>query len=326
VVPDVVADELRIWDWNLMTTETQIRTHDRRRIGVDLGGTKIEIAVLDHKGSVLLRRRAPTPTADYAQIIHTIATLVHSVDDELGEPLTVGVGTPGSVSQATGLTRNSNTQCVNNKPLVHDLGVAIGRAVRVSNDANCFALSEAVDGAARDARVVFGVILGTGVGGGIVVDKRVLDGANGIAGEWGHNSLPWITRDELPGVLCFCGRRACIETFLCGAALRRTYLDVSGSERSVPEIAQLASEGDAKAEQAMALYEDRLARALASVINLLDPEIIVLGGGLSNLNRLSKNVPNIWKSYVFSDSIRTRLVSAVHGDSGGVRGAAWLWE
>jgi predicted NBD/HSP70 family sugar kinase len=215
---------------------------------------------------------------------------------------------------------------VNNKPLAHDLGVAIGRTVLVSNDANCFALSEAVDGAARDARVVFGVILGTGVGGGIVIDKRVLDGVNGIAGEWGHNSLPWITRDELPGVRCYCGRHACIETFLCGAALRRTYLDVSGSERSVPEVAQLASEGDAKAERAMALYEDRLARALASVINLLDPEVIVLGGGLSNLDRLPTNVPKLWKSYVFSDSVRTRLVSAMHGDSGGVRGAAWLWE
>lgn len=309
-----------------MTTETQTRTHDRRRIGVDLGGTKIEVAVLDHTGSVLLRRRVPTPTSDYAQIIRAIATLVHSVDTELGELLTVGVGAPGSVSHETGLTKNSNTQCVNNKPLARDLEQAIGRAVRVSNDANCFALSEAVDGAARDARVVFGVILGTGVGGGVVIEKRVLDGVNGIAGEWGHNSLPWITRNELPGVRCFCGRHACIETFLCGAGLRRTYLDVSGSERSVPEVAQLASEGDAKAEQAMALYEDRLARALASVINLLDPEVIVLGGGVSNLDRLPINVPKLWNSYVFSDSVRTRLVRGEHGDSGGVRGAAWLWE
>lgn len=297
----------------------------QRRIGIDLGGTKIEIAVIDSHGAITLRRREPTPRNDYARIVQTIATLVHDVDRELGEQLSVGVGAPGSFSNETGRVKNSNTTCVNDKPLARDLDHAIGRTVRIANDANCFALSEAIDGAARDARVVFGVILGTGVGGGIVIDQRVLDGPNGIAGEWGHNPLPWITPDEQPGALCYCGKHGCIETFLCGAGLQRAYLHESGQERTSREIEALANAGDLAAERALERYEDRLARGLASVINLLDPNVIVLGGGVSNLARLPLNVPKLWKQYVFSDSVRTRLATAQHRDSGGVRGAAWLW-
>ncbi len=309
-----------------MTLERTTSGRDSRRIGIDLGGTKIEIAVLDARGDFVLRRRIATPHDDYTRIVRAIADLVHDVDRELGVALSVGVGAPGSISRATGLVKNSNTTCVNHQPLARDLERAIGREVRIANDANCFALSEAVDGAARDARVVFGVILGTGVGGGIVIDRRVLDGLNGIAGEWGHNALPWITRDEHPGAACFCGKHGCIETFLCGAGLRRAYQAITGVELDTRDIEARAAVGDVDAERALALYEGRLARALASVINVLDPDVVVLGGGLSNLQRLYTNVPNLWKPYVFSDIVQTRLVPAWHGDSGGVRGAAWLWE
>lgn len=309
-----------------MTLERVKLGMEMHRIGVDLGGTKIEIAVLDARGEITLRRRIATPPNDYTHIVQAIADLVHDVDREIGCELSVGVGAPGSISRDTGLVKNSNTTCVNHKPLARDLEQVIGREVRVANDANCFALSEAVDGAARDARVVFGVILGTGVGGGIVIDRHVLDGPNGIAGEWGHNALPWITRDEHPGHACFCGKHGCIETFLCGAGLRRAYQSLTGHEIDTHEIDARATAGEHEAEQALSLYEGRLARGLASVINVLDPDVVVLGGGLSNLSRLYLNVPKLWKPYIFSDSVRTRLVPAQHGDSGGVRGAAWLWS
>lgn len=282
----------------------------RARIGIDLGGTKTEVIVLDPSGAALLRRRVPTPARDYAGIVETIARLVRDAQNLAGTNAPVGIGTPGSASKTSGLIINANSTVLIGKPLQHDLERALGRRVRMTNDANCFVLSEAIDGAAADARVVFGVILGTGVGGAIAVGKRVIEGANGIAGEWGHNPLPWPRPDELPGPACYCGKRGCIETFLCGPALER----------------QLAQAGEAHREAAYALYEDRLARALASVVNVLDPDAIVLGGGVSNLTRLYANVPPLLARYVFSDAVRTRFVQAAHGDSSGVRGAAMLWE
>lgn len=308
-----------------MAIETLTGAVAARRIGIDLGGTKTEIAVLDGNRELLWRRRIPTPSTDYAMIVSTITGLVHEVDLALGVRLTIGIGAPGSISKETGRVKNSNTTCMNDQPFAQDLELAIGRPVRVSNDANCFTLSEAIDGAACGAPVVFGVILGTGVGGGIVIDGKVLDGPNGICGEWGHNPLPWITADELPGPACYCGKSGCIETFCSGAGLARTYASLAGRELSGAEIGGLLARGDEQAQRAMAIYEDRLARGLASVINILDPDVVVLGGGLSNLGRLYEHLPGLLERYVFSDTVRTRIVPARHGDSGGVRGAAWLW-
>jgi len=276
------------------------------RIGIDLGGTKTEIAVLTEDGSILLRERVPTPRGDYAATIATIVQLVRMAETKLGAhgaaPLPVGVGIPGAESRITGLIKNANSTWLIGKPLRADLEAALSRPVRLANDANCFALSEAVDGAAAGADVVFGVILGTGVGGGIVVKGEALVGANAIAGEWGHNPLP----GESAGRPCYCGRRDCVETYLSGPAL--------------------AADGGAGNEAAIARYERRLARALSQVINILDPEVIVLGGGVSNLDRLYQNVPKLWREWVFSDHVATRLVKNKHGDSSGVRGAAWLWN
>jgi fructokinase len=275
------------------------------RIGIDLGGTKIEGIALDDAGHECARRRVPTPQGDYRRTVGAIADLVATIESNTSGGATVGVGIPGSLSRISGLVKNANSTCLIGKPLQADLETALGRPVRLSNDADCFALSEAVDGAGRGARVVFGVILGTGVGGGIVVDGRVLDGPNGIAGEWGHNPLPLPCGDDLPLRPCYCGRAGCIETYLCGPALGR--------------------EGGAANEAAMARYEARLARALAGVINVLDPDVIVLGGGVSNLDRLYDTVPGLWGAHVFSDRVLTRLEKHTHGDSSGVRGAAWLW-
>ena len=272
------------------------------RLGIDLGGTKIEVAALGADGSELLRRRVPTPRGDYAATVEAVAGLVESAEAELAERGSVGVGIPGAESRLTGLIKNANSTWLIGQPLRADLGARLGREVRLANDANCFALSEAVDGAAAGAEVVFGVILGTGVGGGIAVGGRVLAGANAIAGEWGHNPLPG---DEPHRPPCYCGRSGCVETFLSGPAL--------------------AADGGAENEAAMARYERRLARALAVVINILDPDAIVLGGGLSNLDRLYENVPKLWGEHVFSDHVETRLLKNRHGDSSGVRGAAWLW-
>ena len=275
------------------------------RIGVDLGGTKIEALALDDAGREMLRRRVATPQGDYRATVAAIAGLVAGVESELAARGSVGIGMPGALSRVTGRVKNSNSVCLNGQPLKEDLEAALGRELRLANDANCFALSEAVDGAGRGARVVFGVILGTGVGGGIVVDGRVLDGPNGIAGEWGHNPLPLPSSPDLPLPSCYCGRAGCIETFLSGPALVR--------------------DGGAADPGAMARYEERLARSLAGVINILDPDVIVLGGGLSNLERLYASVPRLWLPHVFSDRAETRLARHVHGDSSGVRGAAWLW-
>jgi fructokinase len=291
------------------------------RIGVDLGGSKIEAAALDRDGRVVLRRRVPTPAGDYAATIRAICDLVRGLEAALGSEAKVGIGMPGALSPATGLVKNANSTCLNGRPFDRDVAAALGREVRFANDANCFALSEATDGAARGARVVFGVILGTGVGGGIVIDGRMTSGANAIAGEWGHWPLPWPGDDERPGPPCFCGRRGCIETFLSGPALAH-----DGGGVDAESVAARADAGEAAALAALDRYEDRLARGLACVINLIDPDVIVLGGGLGRIERLYRHVPRRWSAYVFSDRVATRLVPPAWGDSSGVRGAAWLWE
>ncbi|MCH2278592.1 MAG: ROK family protein, partial [Vicinamibacterales bacterium] len=271
-------------------------------------------------------QRVLTPHDDYDATVQAIVDLVTSVERELGTQGTVGLGTPGAISPATGLIKNSNSTWVNGRNLAEDLKVRLNRPLRFNNDANCFALSEATDGGGANARVVFGVILGTGTGGGVIIDGRPLVGVNAIGGEWGHNPLPWPTPEELPGPSCYCGRRGCLETFLSGPGFSRDYEADTGTQRQASEIAQAARDGETAAQAALARYEGRLARGLATVINLIDPDVIVLGGGLSNLDSLYERVPLLWTTYVFSDRIDTRLVRPVHGDSSGVRGAAWLWE
>jgi len=275
------------------------------RIGIDLGGTKIEGIALDDSGAMLVRWRVATPQGDYRATVEAVAALVRTIEAEIGRQCTVGVGMPGALSQVSGRVKNSNSTCLIGQPLQGHLEAALAREVRLANDANCFALSEAIDGAGRGVRVVFGVILGTGVGGGIVVDGRLLEGPNAIAGEWGHNPLPLPNEDDLPLRPCYCGRAGCIETYLSGPALEREYALVG--------------------ELAWIRYEARLARSLAGVINLLDPDVIVLGGGVSNVARLYASVPRLWAAHVFSDHVTTRLEKPTHGDSSGVRGAAWLW-
>jgi fructokinase len=298
------------------------------RIGIDLGGTKTEILALDSAGVARLRRRVGTPHGNYHATLDMLTALVGDAERELGiapGSASVGIGTPGSVSRATSLLRGSNSVCLNGQPIQRDLEIRLGRPVRLTNDANCFALSEAVDGAGAGADVVFGAILGTGVGSGIVVHGRVLDGPNGIAGEWGHNPLPWPRDDERPGPSCFCGRSGCIETFLSGPGLARDFETRTGESATPQDIVDRAAAGDAGCDAALKRYEERLARALAHVINVLDPDVIVLGGGMSNVTRLYARVPDLWKPWVFSDRVDTRLVRHTHGDSSGVRGAAWLW-
>ncbi|MFH1726276.1 MAG: ROK family protein [Elusimicrobiota bacterium] len=295
------------------------------RIGIDIGGTKIEAIALDGSGKELVRKRVPTPAGDYDAVLAAIKGLVSELVEAAGtRPLSIGIGTPGSLAPATGLIQNSNSTCLIGKPLDKDISRALGCPVAMANDANCFALSEAVDGAGSDAETVFGVILGTGVGGGISIGKRVLTGCNAIAGEWGHNPLPWPREDELPGRPCYCGQKGCIETFLSGPGLSRDHESHTGTRLEGREIARLADEGRPEAAATMDRYEDRLARALVSVMNVLDPDAIVLGGGVSNIARLYDNVPRIWKKYVFTDRPVTRLLKAKYGDSSGVRGAARL--
>jgi fructokinase len=291
------------------------------RVGLDLGGTKIEGIALDPAGSPLLRRRVPTPRGDYLATVEAVARLA----EELGPATaTVGVGMPGVISPATGLAKNANSTWLIGRPFGADLSARLGREVRCANDANCFALSESVDGAAAGAGVVFGVIIGTGTGGGVVVNGRVVTGANAIAGEWGHNPMPWPSAEEWPGPDCYCGRTGCVETFLSGPGFARGFSG-DGESLDAIEIVARAVAGDATADAWVRRYEERMARALASVINVLDPDVIVLGGGMSNIDRLYTNVPALWAPYVFSDTVTTRLVKAAHGDSSGVRGAAWLW-
>ena len=299
---------------------------NRIRFGIDLGGTKIEIAALDPEGRELLRRRVATPAGDYAATIASAAGLVHDAERELGVTGCVGIGTPGSLSRATGLLRGSNSVCLNGQAIKRDLEAALAREIRIANDANCFALSEAVDGAAQGAAVVFAAILGTGVGAGIVVHGRVLEGRNAIAGEWGHNPLPWPAATERPGPPCYCGLTGCIETWLSGPGLERDCREATGEALAATALVSRATGGDPDCEAALVRYEERLARALAHVINLLDPDVIVLGGGMSNAGRLYASVPALWGRWVFSDRVDTRLVRNAHGDSSGVRGAAFLWD
>jgi predicted NBD/HSP70 family sugar kinase len=297
------------------------------RIGVDLGGTKIEIAALSPEGEILLRWREATPRGDYAATLARIGQMVRTAEQQLGASATVGVATPGALTPGSGLMKNANSTWLNHMPLALDLQRELERPVRISNDANCFALSEARDGAGRGARVVFGVILGTGVGAGIVVEGQLLQGPNGIAGEWGHNPLPWLQAADLPLPRCYCGRAGCIETYISGPAWSAAYLAQQGVALECAQIAELADSGVCQAAAAsLDLYLDRLARALAGVINLLDPDIIVLGGGLSKMACLYSRIPERWGAHVFSDCVVTQLMPPLHGDSSGVRGAAWLWD
>ncbi|MCK6409003.1 MAG: ROK family protein [Thauera sp.] len=295
------------------------------RIGIDLGGTKIELAVLDHGGRVRWRRRVATPQGDYRATLQAIVALVQEAEVAIGSAASVGIGIPGSPSPRDGLIRNANSTCLNGQPLQHDLEALLGRPLRLANDANCLAISEASDGAGAGARTVFAAILGTGVGGGIVIDGRLLTGANAVAGEWGHNALPLPTADDLPLPSCYCGRCGCIETYLSGPGMTADHRLHAGETVDAALIAARAAAGDTACAATLARFELRLARALAGVINLLDPDVIVLGGGLSQIAQLYDNVPQRWRAQVFSDSVCTRLLPAQHGDASGVRGAAWLW-
>ncbi len=288
------------------------------RIGVDIGGTKIEALALDPAGREVFRKRVATPRGDYDATISAVKGLVAEIDSSSGVKGSVGIGIPGALSRVTGRVKNANSTWLIGRALKEDLENALRREIRLENDANCFALSEAVDGAGQGAQVVFGVILGTGVGGGIVVDGRVLTGPNAIAGEWGHNPLPLPTASDLPLPPCYCGRVGCIETYLSGPGLARDHQRMTGASLTPEEIVSLRGES-------LRRYEERLARALATVINLLDPDVIVLGGGMSNVGRLYGEVPRLWGQHVFSDRVTTRLARHAHGDSSGVRGAAWLW-
>lgn len=295
------------------------------RIGIDLGGTKTYGVVLDRDGAVRASKRIDTPRHDYDAIVRALVEMVAELEARVGARCSVGVGMPGCVSTVTGLVKGANTVVLIGRAFDRDLSAALGRPVRVENDANCFALSEAADGAAAGASVVFGVIVGTGTGGGVVVNGSVLRGANAIAGEWGHNPLPWPRDDERPGPPCYCGKAGCIETFLSGPGLAHDHRHITGIALDATAIAALADAGDAAALATLERYADRMARSLATVINVLDPDVVVLGGGVSNIARLYDAVPRVWGRYVFSDTVRTRLVRAMHGDTSGVRGAAWLW-
>src|SRR5438270_6923935 len=297
----------------------------RFRIGIDLGGSKIEGAAIDASGSVRFRHRVVTPAQDYRGTIEAITALVRTIEQEIGVTATVGIGIPGAVLPTTGHVKNANSTRLIGQPLQHDIQTALGRPARLANDANCFALSEATDGAGAPAETVFGVILGTGVGGGIAIRRQILVGANAIAGEWGHNPLPWPTPDEVPGPACWCGRSGCLETFLAGPALAADHHRHYHETLSAPEIAEAAAAGDLKCCVTLARFMDRLARGLASVINMVDPNAIVLGGGLSGISALYEQVPRLWTRYIFSDRVDTPLLAPVHGASSGVRGAAWLW-
>jgi fructokinase len=295
------------------------------RIGIDLGGTKIEGIALADDGREIDRRRIAAPRGSYDDTIGAVVALVGAIETAAGERGSIGIGIPGAISPATGLIKNANSTWLIGHPLDQDLARTLGRPVRLANDANCFALSEATDGAAAGASIVFGVIIGTGTGGGVVIDGRIRAGANAIAGEWGHNPLPAPADDERPGPPCYCGRSGCIETFLSGPALARDYAALGGDDVAAVAVAARADAGEARATAALDRYERRFARAIASVINMIDPDVIVLGGGLSNIARLYRRVPALWTPHVFSDRVATTLVRARHGDASGVRGAAWLW-
>ena len=295
------------------------------RLGIDLGGTKIAAVVLDPGNAEIWRSRVATPRGEYGGTIEAIAELVERAEREIGMSCSVGLGIPGAISPATGRIKNANSTWLNGQPLREDLERRLSRPLRFQNDANCLAMSEAHDGAAAGAAVVFGVILGTGTGGGVVVRGEVLTGANAISGEWGHNSLPWPDAGERPGPACYCGRTGCIETFLSGPGLAADYVRQGGSPHSGEEIVALAGRGDPLATAVLDTWQHRLAKSLASIINVLDPDVIVVGGGLSRISKIYETVPRLWGGWIFSDAVVTRLVPAQHGDASGVRGAAWLW-
>jgi fructokinase len=302
-----------------------LRKDDSLRIGVDLGGTKIEFVALERDGTELYRHRIPTPRFEYDGTVRAIADGVKEMEKQLGLTATVGVGIPGTVSTRTRLVKNANSTWLNGKPFDKDLSQALGREVRCANDANCLAVSEATDGAGAGRHVVFAVILGTGCGGGIAVDGRVHSGSNGVAGEWGHNTLPWMRAEEFPGPPCYCGKNGCVETWISGTGLEKDFERATRVSLRGPEIIARSEAGEPDALAALERFEDRLARGLAGVINLLDPDVIVMGGGASQIPRIYKNVPPRLKEYVFGKEADTPLVPAKHGDSSGVRGAAWLW-
>ncbi len=296
------------------------------RLGVDLGGTKTAITVLGADRAERFTRRAVTPAGAYETAVAELAEMILAAERATGSPCSVGIGMPGAASARSGLVKNAYNTVFNGKPLRADLERLLAREVRIANDANCFALSEATDGAARGAQIVFGAILGTGVGGGIVVGGRIVEGRNRIGGEWGHNPLPWMSPSEYPGPRCNCGRQGCIEQFVSGPALERDHAASTGRVLEPMTIVEEAARGNTACEAALQRYEDRLARALGSVLNLLDPDVIVLGGGLSNLDRLYSNVPSLLHHYVYSDTVETPVVRAAHGDASGMRGAAMLWS
>ncbi len=295
------------------------------RIGIDLGGTKIEGIVLSENGEELFRHRVATPQENYSATLNAMAELVTKIENTVGQYNCVGICTPGSLSPATGLMRNSNSICINGKPVLNDLQALLKKEIRIANDANCFALSEASDGIAKNAAVVFGVIIGTGTGAGIVINKKVLMGVNAIAGEWGHNPLPWPQNTELPGAQCYCGKSGCIETWLSGPSIVRDHALHCNEFLDAETLDKKARFGDEDADETLQRYENRMARSLAQVINILDPDAIVLGGGMGNIKRLYENVPKLWGQYIFSDVVKTQLLVPAFGDSSGVRGAAWLW-
>lgn len=297
----------------------------KMRIGIDLGGTKIEALAIDEHGTELARHRIDTPRDDYDGTIQAMVGLVHRLEQETGRVGSVGAGIPGTISEITGLVKNANSTWLNGRPLDRDLGKALGREVRLANDANCLAVSEAIDGAAAGKRVVFGVILGTGCGGGVAIEGRVHAGPNGVGGEWGHNPLPWASEEETPGPACYCGKRGCMETWVSGTGLTRDYKNVTGLQLTGREIAMAFEAGEVEAVRAMDRLEDRLARGLACVINALDPDAIVLGGGVSRTSHLYVSLPKLLPKYVFGGEMNTPILQSKYGDSSGVRGAAWLW-
>ncbi len=294
------------------------------KIGIDLGGTKIEIIALNDSGEELYRKRVATPKDSYQAILNTISELVFVTETTFNDKGSVGICTPGAISPNTGLLRNSNTSSLNQKPFKQDLENQLSREIAIANDANCFALSESVDGAGKGSSIIFGVIVGTGTGAGIVIDRKVLTGANAIAGEWGHNPLPWPKTSELPGMDCYCGKKGCIETWLSGSGFSKNHHLTSKQLLDPTQIVLQAEKGCTTCEQSLIEYEDRMARGLSHIINILDPDVIILGGGMSNILRLYENIPKVWHKYIFSDHINTKLRPPVHGDSSGVRGAAWL--
>ncbi|WP_417475825.1 ROK family protein [Maricaulis sp.] len=294
------------------------------RIGIDLGGTKIEAIAIDPAGTIIDRRRIPAPQT-YPGSLAAISGLVQAIEDEHGGACPVGIGHPGSISPETGLMRNANSTWLNGQPFAQDIEAALGRPVRLANDADCFTLSEAVDGAGQGAAIVFGIILGTGVGGGIAIEGKLLRGAQGIAGEWGHNPLPWPKQSDQPATACWCGQSSCHETWLSGPGLARDHASRNGGTLGAAEIFAAATGGDAAARHSVALHGDRLARGIASVLNIIDADVVVLGGGVSNAPGLAQRAAAGLPGYLFSDTIRTRIVTHSHGDSSGVRGAAWLW-